>query len=105
LSEIITVGLDLAKNVFQVHCANGSGRGVLRRKLKRELVLDFLGRLAGPRVPGSTMARLPPSPPRSHDRGSKATRSPERGGAGNLNSRGKTPNRSRADPCSFDDVG
>ena len=30
MSEIITVGLDLAKNVFQVHGADGAGRGILR---------------------------------------------------------------------------
>jgi hypothetical protein len=32
MSEIITVGLDLAENVFQVH---GAGRAVLRKKLRR----------------------------------------------------------------------
>lgn len=35
MSEIITVGLGLAKNVFQAHGANASGRAVLRRKLRR----------------------------------------------------------------------
>lgn len=34
MSEIITVGLDLAKNVFQVHGADGAGRAVLRKKLR-----------------------------------------------------------------------
>jgi len=28
MSEIITIGLDLAKNVFQVHGADGAGRAV-----------------------------------------------------------------------------
>ena len=36
MSEITTVGLDLAKNVFQVHVADGAGRAVLRKKLLRE---------------------------------------------------------------------
>jgi transposase len=45
MSEIITVGLDLAKNVFQVHGADGSGRGVLRKKLRRDQVLVFFGQL------------------------------------------------------------
>ena len=31
MSEIITVGLDLAKNVFQAHGADASGRTVLVR--------------------------------------------------------------------------
>jgi transposase len=45
MSEIITVGLDLAKNVFQVHGADGAGRGVLRKKLRRTQVLEFFGQL------------------------------------------------------------
>jgi len=39
MSEIITVGLDLAKNVFQVHGADGAGQAVLRKKLRRDQVL------------------------------------------------------------------
>lgn len=45
MSEIITVGLDLAKNVFQVHGAEGTGRAVLRKKLRRAQVLEFFGQL------------------------------------------------------------
>ena len=45
MSEIITVGLDLAKNVFQVHGADASGLGVLRKKLRRDQVLAFFGEL------------------------------------------------------------
>lgn len=45
MSEIITVGLDLAKNVFQVHGADGTGRAVLRKKLRRMQVLEFFGQL------------------------------------------------------------
>ena len=45
MSEIITVGLDLAKNVFQAHGADGSGRAALRKKLRRDQVLEFFGRL------------------------------------------------------------
>ena len=41
MSEIITVGRDLAKNVFQVHGADASGRAVLRKKLRRDQVLAF----------------------------------------------------------------
>jgi transposase len=43
--EIITVGLDLAKNVFQAHAADASGRAVLRKKLRRDQVLAFFGQL------------------------------------------------------------
>lgn len=45
MSEIITVGLDLTKNVFQVHGADASGLGVLRKKLRRDQVLAFFGHL------------------------------------------------------------
>jgi transposase len=45
MSEIITVGLDLAKNVFQVHGADGAGRSVLRKKLRRVQVLEFFSQL------------------------------------------------------------
>lgn len=40
MSETITVGLDLAKNVFQVHGADGKGEASLRKKLRRAQLLD-----------------------------------------------------------------
>lgn len=46
MSEIITVGFDLAKNVFQLHGADASGRAVLRKKLRRMQVLEFFSQLA-----------------------------------------------------------
>ena len=45
MSDIITVGLDLAKNVFQVHGADGAGRAVLRKKIRRAQVLEFFSQL------------------------------------------------------------
>lgn len=45
MSEIITVGLDLAKNVFQAHGADASGQAVLRKKLRRDQVLSFFSQL------------------------------------------------------------
>jgi transposase len=45
MSEIITVGLYRAKNVFQVHGADGTGRAVLRKKLRRMQVLEFFSQL------------------------------------------------------------
>lgn len=45
MSEIVTAVLDLAKNVFQVHGADGTGLAVLRKKLRRfcREVLPALG--------------------------------------------------------------
>ena len=45
MSEIITVGLDLAKNVFQVHRADSKGNAVLRKKLRGVQVLKFFAKL------------------------------------------------------------
>ena len=45
MSEIITVGLDLAKTVFQLHGADASGRAVLRKKLRRDQVRAFFSQL------------------------------------------------------------
>jgi transposase len=35
MSEVITIGLDIAKNVFQVHGVDDAGRTVIRRRLRR----------------------------------------------------------------------
>ena len=43
--EITTIGLDLAKNVFQVHGINGVGEVVVRKTLRRAQVLRFIERL------------------------------------------------------------
>ena len=39
--QVTTVGLDIAKNLFQVHGADAQGRPVLKRKLARGKVLEF----------------------------------------------------------------
>lgn len=41
MGQIITIGLDIAKNVFQVHAVDAAGAVVVRRKLRRADVLDF----------------------------------------------------------------
>lgn len=45
MSEIIRVGLDLAKNVFPVHGADSKGKAVLSKKLRRAQVLEFFANL------------------------------------------------------------
>ncbi len=45
MEEITTVGLDLAKNVFQVHGSDSDGRVLLRKKLRREQLLSFFSKL------------------------------------------------------------
>jgi len=46
MSKSITVGRDLAKNVFQVHGANASGTAILSKKLPRARVQEFFGQLS-----------------------------------------------------------
>jgi transposase len=41
MGEISIIGLDLAKNVFQVHGVDASGAVVLRRQLRRAAVERF----------------------------------------------------------------
>lgn len=45
MTEIAVVGFDLAKHVFQVHAADGSGKPVLKKALRRQQVLAFFARL------------------------------------------------------------
>ena len=47
MNEITTVGLDLAKHVFQVHGIDASGAPVVRKRLRRSEVLAFFARLPG----------------------------------------------------------
>ena len=46
MKEVATIGLDLAKSVFQVHGVDVSGRAVIRRRLRRRQVLPFFKKLA-----------------------------------------------------------
>jgi transposase len=46
MNEVTTIGLDLAKNVFQVHGVDRSGRVVACRQLRRSQVLPFFERQA-----------------------------------------------------------
>jgi len=45
MQTLTTVGIDLAKNVFQVHGVDQAGRTVLRRRLRRAEVTAFMARL------------------------------------------------------------
>ena len=45
MQSVTTVGLDIAKSVFQVHGVDAAGKVVIRRQLKRRHVLPFFQRL------------------------------------------------------------
>ena len=41
MGKITTVGIDLAKNVFQIHGVDDQGKAICRKKLNRSKVLEF----------------------------------------------------------------
>jgi len=45
MQTITTIGFDIAKSVFQVHCVDAEGKVILRRQLKRRYVLAFFQKL------------------------------------------------------------
>ena len=50
MNKASTIGLDLAKQVFQVHGADATGAVVFRRRLRRTAVLQFFASQAPCRV-------------------------------------------------------
>src|SRR6202163_4399716 len=46
MQTIMTIGLDIAKSVFQVHGVDAGGQVIVRRQLKRRYVLTFFQRLS-----------------------------------------------------------
>jgi transposase len=46
MGEVITVGLDIAKAVFQVHGVDGVGAVVIRKRISRSKILEFFTDLA-----------------------------------------------------------
>ena len=54
LSSVTTVGLDLAKHVFQVHCVDASGCVVVAKAIRRNKLLEFFASLP-PRLVGLSL--------------------------------------------------
>lgn len=50
MGEVATIGLDIAKSVFQVHGVDADGHVVLRQRLTRARVLPCFGKLPACRV-------------------------------------------------------
>jgi transposase len=46
MGEVNTIGLDVAKSVFQVHGVDGTGAVVMRKRISRSKVLEFFGELS-----------------------------------------------------------
>jgi transposase len=45
--QVTTVGIDLAKNVFQLHGCDARGKAVLRKQLAPRRLLGFVANLPG----------------------------------------------------------
>ena len=45
MQTVSTIGLDIAKSVFQVHAVDAAGKVIIRRQLKRRYVLTFFEKL------------------------------------------------------------
>ena len=50
MGEVITIGLDIAKSVFQVHGVDVDGAVVIRKRVSRAKVLEFFADLPPCRV-------------------------------------------------------
>src|SRR5260370_2944634 len=46
MQAVTTIGLDIAKSVFQVHGVDATGKVIIRRQLKRPYVLAFFQKLS-----------------------------------------------------------
>ena len=46
MKDITVLGIDLAKNVFQLHGINVKGKCVLKRRLSREKLIEFMAQLS-----------------------------------------------------------
>ena len=44
-SAVVTLGIDLAKNVFQLHGVDAAGKAILQRAVKRKDLVAFVGKL------------------------------------------------------------
>jgi transposase len=64
MQTITTIGLDIAKSVFQVHGVDADGNVVVRRQLKRRYVLAFFQKLP-PCLVGIEGASVTRNTPRS----------------------------------------
>ena len=54
MQTVTTIGLDIAKSVFQVHAVDAEGKVAIRRQLKRRYVLAFFEKLPPCFVPTKT---------------------------------------------------
>ena len=57
MQAVTTIGLDIAKSVFQIHGVDAAGNVIVRRRLKRRYVLPFFQKLRPKRDARSDRSR------------------------------------------------
>ena len=72
-----TIGLDLAKNVFQVHGVGAVGKVVYQRQLRRGQVIAFFKKLPHCLVGMEACATGHHRPEQGHSRGRRDARNPD----------------------------
>jgi len=45
MSDITTIAIDLAKNVFQLHCTDINGHAILKKQISRGKLSEFMANL------------------------------------------------------------
>ncbi len=43
MTEVTTIGIDIAKSVFHIHCVDGSGETVIRARVNAVPIVDHDG--------------------------------------------------------------
>jgi hypothetical protein len=56
MHEVSTIGLDIAKSVFQVHGVDAAGEVAIRKRVSRAKVLEYFSKLP-PCLSGSKLVR------------------------------------------------
>jgi transposase len=57
MGEVSTIGVDIAKSVFQIHGIDADGAVVIRKRVGRARVLEFFADLPPDPRPGENAAR------------------------------------------------
>ena len=66
MDQAVTIGLDIAKSVFQVHGVDESGAVVVRRQVRRAQLLAFIAKLPACLIGIEACATDPNRTPRRH---------------------------------------
>jgi transposase len=53
MQAVTTIGLDIARSIFQIHGVDAAGNVIVRRQLKRRYVLPFFQKLQPSSFPPS----------------------------------------------------